>query len=365
MTSTAPKILIIRLSALGDIIQTLPILSMIRQTYPQATIGWVIDEALAPILKGHPDIDHLHVISQKKWLKTLKNPLAWCQTYDAFQQFLSTIKNSHYDIGIDAQGLFKTALLLSLTGIERRIGFAHQREMTHWFYTEKYVNHNDYFDHRTFRLAHLQRLMAAIGCQNDTPPIQLVPILPEAEMRVKAWFQAAFTQADGPIVAIAPATQWASKHWPTLYWAGLLTQLLSETRVNIVIIATSQDNSLVQQILEGVDTSHYPNRILNLAGQTSLSQLREIYGQVAIAVGPDSAPLHLAGAAHVPALIGLYGPTGYRRTPPYGSPNIQFLSSEGQLACQPCHKAVCPLGTTQCMVNITPDAVFQAIQRVV
>jgi len=85
------------------------------------------------------------------------------------------------------------------------------------------------------------------------------------------------------------------------------------------------------------------------------------YERVQAAVGSDSAPLHIAGAMRVPVVIGIYGPTGYRRTPPIGSPHIKLFSTEGELVCQPCHKRICPLGTTECMKRIVPGQVFRAL----
>ncbi len=102
-------------------------------------------------------------------------------------------------------------------------------------------------------------------------------------------------------------------------------------------------------------------RVCNLFGKLPIPEMYALYERVDAAVGSDSAPLHIAGAMGVPVLVGIYGPTGYRRTPPIGSPHIKLFSSEGELACQPCHKRTCPLGTDECMKRVRPEEVFQAL----
>jgi heptosyltransferase I len=361
VTTTLPtRILLVRYSALGDVIQTLPILSMLRASYPEAKIGWAIDAALVPAIKGHPDLDYIHVCERKKWFDDLKSPALWQSTFAAVISFINEVKAINYDVAIDAQGLLKTAVLPYFAGIKRRIGYRHGRELSTLFYTEKYLNQKEYFDPSVHHLEHMALLAEAIGAADVRHSIE-PPAVPRAvKEKIAKLFEQAFSTAS-PVVALAPATQWQSKHWPEEHWAALLYQLLAKTNLNILLISSAGDAPLIQRILRTFPPAQLNGRVFNASGKTSVQEMYALYQHVTAAIGSDSAPLHIAGAVKVPVLIGLYGPTGYRRTAPIGSDHIQLLSSEGKLPCQPCHKRICPLRTNECMTGITPPDVFAAL----
>ena len=160
---------------------------------------------------------------------------------------------------------------------------------------------------------------------------------------------------------MAPATQWVSKQWPEEHWTALLERLLNDTDLNLIVQGSAADAVVGERILRGFSPAQLKGRVCNLFGKLPIPEMYGLYERVHAAVGSDSAPLHVAGAMRVPVLVGIYGPTGYRRTPPIGSPHIKLFSTEGELPCQPCHKRICPLGTTECLKRITPEEVFRAL----
>lgn len=354
------KILLVRFSALGDVIQTLPVLSMLRDGFPEAKIGWAIDTELASAVEGHPALDYLHRCSRKAWSQAVLKPQRWAVTVREFRSFVEEVRAVEYDVAIDAQGLFKTALLPFLAGIKRRIGYRNGREFSSIFYTEQYGRRSDYFDPKVFHLEHMAELARSIGARELRYGVQPPTISAEARARIGALIEGAFS-SPAPVVAISPATQWTSKHWPEEYWVELVSRVLTETDLNLVFHGATRDGDLTGRILQRIPQGERAGRIVDLCGKVPVPDMYALQERVQAAVGPDSAPLHIAGAVGVPVLVGIYGPTGYRRTPPIGSPHIQLLSSEGQLSCQPCHKRECPLGTGECMLRIKPDQVFQAL----
>ena len=349
-----------RFSALGDVIQTLPVLSMLRDSFPTAKIGWAIDTELAPMVEGHPALDYIHRCSRRSWSRALLQPGQWAAAIKDFRGFIDEVRGVGYDVSLDAQGLLKTALLPVLAGINRRIGYKHGREFSSIFYTEQHVRRGDYFDPAVFHLEHMGELARSIGATDLRYSVQ-PPAVPEAaRLRIGALLQEAFA-APAPMVAISLATQWPSKHWPEEYWAELVSRVLAETDLNVVFQGAPADGELTQRIVRALPPELVRGRVVDLCGKVPIADMYALYERMQAAIGPDSAPLHIAGAVGVPVLIGIYGPTGYRRTPPIGSPQIRLLSSEGQLQCQPCHKRVCPLGTTECMLRIQPGEVLQAL----
>jgi heptosyltransferase-1 len=358
--TTPSKILLVRFSALGDVIQTLPILSMLRDGFPNAKIGWAIDSELVPAIQGHPALDYIHACSRKTWSKQLKDPSKWSATAADMKAFIEEVRAVDYDVAIDAQGLFKTALLPYFAGIKRRIGYKHGRELSSFFYTEKHLNLEEYFEPSVFHLDHMAVLAKAAGAADVRHAVEPPVVAAATKTKVAALFDGAFSRP-APVVAIAPATQWESKHWPEEYWVALITRLLEKTDFNILMVGSKGDATLVRKILGTFAQTQLLGRVLDVSGKTNVQEMYALYEHVQVGVGSDSAPLHIAGAVRVPVLVGIYGPTGYRRTPPIGSEHITLLSTEGKLPCQPCHKRTCPLGTDECMKSISPEEVFEAV----
>jgi len=312
------------------------------------------------VVEGHPALDYLHRCSRRQWSQALARPDRWPAAVREFRNFVEEVRAVWYDVAIDAQGLFKTALLPCLAGIKRRIGYKHGREFSSIFYTEQHVRHSEYFDPAVFHLEHMGQLARTIGAADLRYSIE-PPAVPEAaRQRIGALLDDAF-KANASIVAFSPATQWASKHWPEEHWVELISRLLSETDLNLLFQGSAADGKMTERILGALPPARVAGRVVDLCGKVPIADMYALYERMQAAIGPDSAPLHIAGAVGVPVLIGIYGPTGYRRTPPIGSPVIRLLSTEGQLTCQPCHKRICPLGTTECMLRIQPGEVFQAL----
>lgn len=349
-----------RFSALGDVVQTLPILSMLREGFPAAKIGWAIDTELAPAIEGHPALNYIHRCSRRSWSRGLSNPAKWAGVNREFRAFVDEVRAVGYDVAIDAQGLFKTALLPYLAGIKRRIGYRHGREFSTLFYNERYLYRDEYFDPAVSHIEHMAALARSIGAGEVRQTIEPPLVTKESRQLVSQLLEGAF-HSEAPIVAMAPATQWVSKLWPEEHWSALLQQLLSETDLNVIVQGSATDATFGERILSGFSKDQLQGRVCNLFGKLPIPEMYALYERVHAAVGSDSAPLHIAGAMRVPVLVGLYGPTGYRRTPPIGSAYIKLFSTEGELPCQPCHKRTCPLGTTECMKRIRPEEVFRAL----
>lgn len=355
------KILIVRLSALGDVIQTLPLPAALRRSFPQAKIGWAIDAELSAAIEGHRDVDFIHCCPRGRWLGAASNPMKWTRIGRDLHDFTGAIEAVGYDLAIDAQGLLISALIPYLAHIKRRVGFAHRRELSHLFYTEKYVSKQRYFDPEIPHLRHMLDLVGAIG--GDTSNHEMV--LPRVAPHVRAGVDLTLKQAFGgrnSLIALAPGAAWPSKLWPAKYWVGLIELILNQTGANVIVIGSQSEAPLAADLILTQEQS-VRRRILNLAGKTTLPELYALLERVPIVVAVDTAPLHVAGAAGTAHLIGIYGATPAGRTGPEGSPDIKLLSAQPRLHCQPCQHRRCRYGTTQCMLNVTPAEVFAAVAQ--
>ena len=343
-------------------IQTLPLPAAIKRSFPQTRIGWVIDAELVPAIAGHRDVDYIHACPRGLWRKAARNLLHWPRIGIALREFAGDIRDAGYDVAIDAQGLLISALIPFVARIKRRVGFAHRRELSHFFYTERYVSKQEYFDLQRPHFEHMLALAHAIGCDSSDYDVALPEVAPHVRDAIAARLDKAFANR-GPLIAIAPGTQWPSKQWPAQHWAQLLEMILTRTTTNVVLVGSQEEAPLAAELVQSQDERGRA-RILNFAGKTTLPELYALLGRVPIVIAPDTAPLHAAGAARCAHLIGIYGPTPGGRTGPSGSPDIRLLCAAPKLHCQPCRQPRCRYGTNQCMRNVTPAEVFAELARV-
>lgn len=353
LTSPSPrKILIVRLSALGDVVQTLPVIGFLRDAYPEAEIGWLVEADAAVLLQGNPALDFVHVSHRKRWNRLAKNPLNWPSVIAEVGAFFAELRHAGYDMALDFQGLLKSSLTLAMTGIPKRVGFQAAREGAPLFYTHQVPLKTSFFDWTVPIVQHFYALAASVGAKKaelSYPLPDFVSALPK---------EAVFEK---PYLVFAPATQWKSKHWPVSSWRALLQLVLTKTAYHVVLVGGAKEIALADEILSSAGIVA-TDRVYNAFGKTSLPELAVILSHASVVIGPDSAPLHLAGAIGHAKLIGLYGPTAYRRTPPpMAHPVVKLLSTEGQLVCQPCDSTTCMIGTLDCLTKITPEQVFETL----
>lgn len=376
-----PRILIVRLSAHGDVVQTLPFLGLLRKHLPNAHIGWVIEESAAPLIEGHPDIQKIHISRRKTWLSQLKkNPLALPSVWGEYRQFIRQIEEQHYDVSVDVQGLFKSAVISALAGVKTRLGYRHTREMGSLFYTHC-LSHHHLTDMETPTAIKFSEALGALTPYQPLDEINVlrqrlpypIPHIAEAsEQRIKQILSACNKLQQ--TVALAPATMWPSKRWPVGHWNELMHSLLL-LPINIVLVGTPVDAETYQAMasLKPVYDGHTTTRatVINAMGHTRIEDLYALFKQVDVMVGPDSAPMHIANAVACqakgkPSIVALFGPTGPRRTGPIGEGMHQTVQT--QLACQPCFKRRCPIlqsnaGYMACQTDLTPQLILDAIHK--
>ncbi|OGI04248.1 MAG: lipopolysaccharide heptosyltransferase II [Candidatus Melainabacteria bacterium GWF2_37_15] len=331
-----PKILIVRLSAIGDVVHSLPILNMLRKKFPDSFIAWAVEERSADILVNNPLLDKVYIFPKKKW-----NKKSWA--------VIKEIRKEKFDIAIDLQELFKSGIITFLSGAKTRIAHAKTREFADIFVNVKLPAH-DTFDHEKLIIERYLEPAKYLGASVDEVKFSLPPI----EDSIKSKVSSLFASLEKEIVIFSPATIWSTKHWLENYWAELLDKLVE--KYNVVFIGSANDNELIQRITSHAKTDNY----LNLAGKTSLLELIEIFNRAKYVIAPDTGPAHIANATQVPSIIMIFGPTGVKRTPPYGEKHSALSTS---LPCQPCFKRNCPRKDVplECMKKITPDMILEKI----
>lgn len=275
------RILIVKLSSFGDVVQTLPLLHALRHSFPDATIGWAVQKSFAPLLYGHPYIDNLHVLASKKLGPCLK--------------LGNELRDAKYDVVLDAQGLFVSGLVSRLSSAPRRIGYNWRREANNIFLTDSSVVATD----RVHMVEKILRLGDAIGIQRA--PFEKDAYL--ASRPVSRFETTTVTRTAALVVGASVASKTLSPN----HWADVATQLW-EDGYTPVLIGGPQEETVAEQINQ---QSGYP--LINLAGKTSFTELAGVLSRASVVISSDTGALHLAVAVGTPS-VGLFGVTDPVRT---------------------------------------------------
>src|SRR3990172_13223081 len=235
------KILLIKLSAIGDVVQTLPALEAIKKTYPKGEITWVVEEAAAGILEGHPLIHRLLISRRKSWIRMLKNPLTFFTGMKRIIVFLRELRSTRYDIAIDFQGLLKSGMLIGLARAQRKIGFDRTREFSYLFLNEKLPPHEKE-KHALERYLEVARYLGAV---NPSPTCTL-PIEREVAIMKERLKKTVGARHALPLqVVINPVARWTTKLWSERKFAELADRLIQEQRAAVIFTGSSDDRDVV------------------------------------------------------------------------------------------------------------------------
>ena len=348
------KILIVRLSSIGDAVQGIPCLVALKESFPDWKISWLVEETSAPILKNHPYLEHLFIL-RRDWRKKKEgvSPLDVVEGTSNMWKVWRALRREHFDAAIDFQGLFKSGFWSWLSGAPRRIGHNKTREFAHYFLNE-FASDRPTFDPSFPLVERYLEPARLLGADLTKAHYILPPSDTETTLQVNSLFNSVkvHTKNNGPFVALCPWSAWPSKNWPLERWKELARCLLKD--FHVLIIGTSSNEAAAHEIcLDAPD-------IINFAGKTNLAMLTEIFKRCKAVIGPDSGPVHLANATGIPHILMLFGPTSWKRSGPFGHGH-RTLSTN--LECQPCFKRICPLGHLNCQKQLSLSDVLEAAQE--
>jgi len=338
------KILFIKLSAIGDVVQTLPALEAIKKMYPDSEITWVVEEAAKGILEDHPLITRLLVSRRKSWIAMLKNPWTFSQGITHIAAFLRDLRDTRYDIAIDFQGLLKSGILIGLSHAKRKIGFDRTREGSYYFLNER-LPFYDIEKHALERYLDIARYLGA----GDPSASCTLPF--EQELAMMRQRLSEVKKEGMRVVILNPIARWKTKLWSERKFAELADRLIRECKAIVIFTGGPSDRSVNERIL-----SHMKEKAVDWTGGTSLKELGALASLSDLFITTDTGPMHIAAAAGA-RVLALFGPTAPWRTGPYGASHTVVRTG---LACSPCFKRSCDR-QVQCMEGISVEAVMKNI----
>ncbi len=373
------RILIIKPSSLGDLVHALPVLALLRETWPRAHIAWLVGTAFAPLLDGHPLLDEVIVFDRRRFGRLLQSRRILAD----FGRFVWQLRRRRFDLVIDLQGLVRSGFLAWASGAPRRVGFARARELAPLFYSRRVACPPD-ATHAVDKNLHLAEVLCrpvAAGATDQNAKRQRAPqhaALAGASrsdtrcvpghgaasfplgLRHEELAAARRLLADAAgrpldtFMALLPGARWESKRWPGDRFAALIDRLHAEGLPPVVLAGGSDDRTLAEQIASACAAP-----VTNLVGRTTLRELSALLALSTLVICQDSGPMHIAAALDKP-LVALFGPTSPARTGPYSwAARVVALP----LDCAPCYRRQCPLGHHACLKRLEVDAVLAAVRE--
>ncbi len=298
------NILILKPSALGDVVLAMPAFNTLRASFPEANISWLVRPEFAPVFDGTPRPDKLVIFDRKALSSWYCNP----KTCAELVKFLKQLRKSRYDLVIDLQGLFRTALFGWATAAKKRLGMDIAREMSGWFYTQT-VAHGDQPLHL---VEYYNRIAARAGAKQIVTEAELTPS-DEAVTGVRGKLNENGLEFGQYAVLVTGAAR-DYKIWPAERFAQIAEHITNRFGLKVAAVGAPSESPAVEKIISLCKTN-----IVNLAGKTDIAELVAVMAGAKLAVSGDTGPGHIAWATGTPTVF-IFGPTNPSRVGPYNKP---------------------------------------------
>jgi heptosyltransferase-1 len=346
MGDQKPHILIIKLSAIGDVVHSLPLLEVLRGRFPLARIDWLVEEDASGIVEGHPSIDGLLIFPRKSWLRRFMRKGEFISVGREAARFSRGLKSTRYDIVIDLQGLLKSGILAFLAQGKRKIALNNGREGSALFVNER-VAVPDPEMHALERYLCIAR---HLGVKNPRWN-GYIPVYESDKTYIDSLLGK--LDVERPLIAVNPMAKWETKLWEPSRFASLADLLNEKLAAGVIFTGSDTDRGAI-----GAIQSEMKTEALNLAGRTTLKQLAYLYQRCTVVISTDTGPMHIAAAMGSPIVVALFGPTSPMRTGPYGGGQKVIRAG---VECSPCFKKRCD--DMRCMRGITVEMVYEAVKE--
>lgn len=304
MENQPQNILIIKPSALGDIIQALPTLCALRKSFPDAQIRWLVRTEFSPLINNHPYITEVILFDRKFLGKAWKN----LKAFKSLLSFIFKLRRYKFDLVLDLQGLFRTAVLSWLSGCKTRAGMAEAREFGHIFYNKKIRQ-----DKSNIHLADFYLKIAEAGGAKTSSVKFILPENTESAQTTKELL-AVSGIGEKKYAVLVPGSAHADKCWATENFAALADKISEKYGLSIIAVGTAGESTLAEQIQGKAKT-----KVINFAGKTNIPVLVELLRGANLVISNDTGPGHIAAAFKIPIVI-IFGRSNPARVMPYSRP---------------------------------------------
>jgi lipopolysaccharide heptosyltransferase I len=338
------KILIVKLSSIGDVVHTLPALAAIRRALPDAEISWAVEKSAAEILRGNDLIDNLIEIDTR----SMRGGKIIGEILPSARRQLRALRKFEFDVTLDFQGLLKSASIAKLAKAKKRFGFSKhglREPASRFLLTDKIT----VAPQTHIIVKNLNLVKKSLNIDVPSNDFEF-PIYTDEIHQTEA--RKISENADENFAILNPAGGWTTKLWHAEKFGALADKLWEENRITSVVTTAPNEIELAKKVLQNSGSGKV------LLAQPSLKGFYELAKRARIYIGGDTAPTHLAVAAKTP-IVGIFGPTEWTRN---GSPNADDICIErNDIGCRvDCHRRSCD--NWICM-DIRVETVLQAAQK--
>jgi heptosyltransferase-1 len=316
-----PRIALVKLSSLGDVVHTLPVAASLRAARPGARLSWIVERREAAVLRGNPDLDEVIVADTRGWRRA-RSPRALAAALADARALLRRLRRARFDVAIDLQGLIKSGVVALASGAPLRLGFAAGwgREPLGALFVNRRVLPPPSARHVVEQYL---ALLAPLGVEERRLQFRL-PAPVDVEARMEDWLAGAGVKPHRRLVVLNPGAGRRDKRWPLEHFVTLARGLVQEADAQVVVAWGPGEQSAGRAIVEGAPAAV-------LAPATDLDALLALLRRASVLVAGDTGPLHLAAALGT-SCVGLYGPTAVARNGPYGAGHRALASPDGRMA---------------------------------
>jgi lipopolysaccharide heptosyltransferase I len=332
------RILIVKLSSLGDLFHALPAVHNIK-TGLGAEIHWVTQSEYADLVRCFTDVDRVIPFPRHNLGAELRIALRRLRMWD-------------YDYVLDLQGLLKSAAVSFLARAPRKIGPSFHRECAFLFYSAA-AGRRDRSRHAVDQCMDTVRHLG-LSCLGLEFPVA---------------FPSAGRSEPRPRVGLLPVSRWRTKNWPEESFAAVGRAIRERRDATIYLLGGPADRAVCERIEKAIvgtgdeaapGAANQAGRVVNLAGTMTLPAMGGLIGELDLLISNDSGPIHMAAAVRTPTLV-VFGPTDPRRTGAYGSIHRVVRANR---ECQPCFSRSCRFGDVPCLKEVSPDRVVEEAMQV-
>ena len=341
MINGVPRILVIRLSAIGDVVRVVPAVESIRASLPHAQIDWAVEPKSANVIEGHPALDHVLIFDRED---------SKIRSAVTFLKFILKIRRNRYDIILDFHGIFKSGLLSGFSKSATRCGFAGPRskELSYVAMNKRLKLGEDVLNRVEENLL-LSEFVAPRG--DHIEPSLHVP--PGTQGVIEDFFEETF-EGGKRVVAVHVPVDRPEKQWPLAHFARLCDMLLADGRFDVVLTWGPGQKKQVQEVQE------MSRRSLHICPEFSdIKHYIWIIHDSCLYVGGDTGPMHIAAVMGTP-VVALFGGTDPERHAPFRPP-YEILTAE---SCHPERGDLVGMAGAEKLALISPEQTYDSCVRI-
>jgi lipopolysaccharide heptosyltransferase I len=364
------RILLIKPSALGDVVHTLPVLVKLRARYPRAQIDWLITPENAEVVRYHPALSNVVLFARRDFSKRGRRWRAFVSFFDLLKQ----IRSAKYELIIDMHGQVRSAFFALISGARVRIGFDRPVKRGLTVSTEhdlknipnhgwrgaregSWIVYTHHIPIPTLDVHAIDRYLwvAPLLGLDDNPPDLTIHLSPQATNNVNRLLEEQGVPVSKPLVVLVPGTIWETKHWTIEGFAGVARQFLQDGFA-VALAGTMRDQQRCRQIAAAAPGT------CDLCGKTTPADLAALIGRAEVAVTNDSGSMHVAASLGKP-MVSVFGPTNPVHIGPYERPESVVRVD---LPCSPCNYrrlSQCPFDHA-CMKQVTSAMVVERVRKI-